>query len=471
MFVQHLSIPSLLGLFAAAFIGCGHDQPLIESEYVAEVAGPLSENRFTPQTLVAIPRLPWSGGTGATAPWGGGDPTKWRPEAILANSASEALNTAWALANVKDVIVAIPAKLLGSDFREFGDGQANSAPSFEWWHESRPPIVAALVRFTGAASKVRFRFDRALPTDGSGSYEIQYKVAGMTRTVSITATKSAAGDFTVEWTVPSELGWDNPINTQAVIIHPKGWRDWFPLWFRFPVRSTASLKATVPVSKQKFADGGDIVDHERMSAAANVGSTQSVQERLMARASSVMFSSAYNNWPFNPPSIHARFPWGGRTYVTGVGQGWTWVADKPYTPFKLMYTCFEKRRPDLEASASDGGVTSGGGWHRIGDPAETILNDLEPGPLAVASAQGNPVFPSALPSGGFSYNLTDVVTVRWLFPGEAFITPKGQWVPDGGSWFDQSNYHWYFFQQAQHVCTEEWVHPCVPNASLDYTCP
>ena len=45
-------------------------------------------------------------------------------------------------------------------------------------------------------------------------------------------------------------------------------------------------------------------------------------------------------------------------------------------------------------------------------------------------------------------NLTDVITIRWLMPGEAFIiTPQGQWTSDGkGTWFDQSNYHWYLFR-------------------------
>src|SRR5439155_8909209 len=127
----------------------------------------------------------------------------------------------------------------------------------------------------------------------------------------------------------------------------------------------------------------------------------------------------------NPADIHAKFPWNGHDIVTGVGRGWTWVCDKPQAPFKVMYTGFERRRRDWEASAPDGGVTSGGGWHRIGDPAETILNDLESVPLVVGSAMANPTsvernsVVDGLPSGGFSYGLSDCATIRFLQPGEA----------------------------------------------------
>src|SRR5262249_32664149 len=151
--------------------------------------------------------------------------------------------------------------------------------------------------------------------------------------------------------------------------------------------------------------------------------------------------------------IHALYPSNGRNIVTAVGSGWTWVADRASTPFKIMYTCFERRRPDLEATASDGGVPSGGGWHKITDPAETVLNDLESGPIVLGSAMMNPVLRTSLPSGGFSYNLSDVATIRFVQPGEAFITPAGGTVADaGGASIDRSNYHWYFFHQSDDVC-------------------
>ena len=143
--------------------------------------------------------------------------------------------------------------------------------------------------------------------------------------------------------------------------------------------------------------------------------------------------------------------------MTGVGRGWTWVAEKE-APFKIMYTCFERRQPQAEANAKDGGVASGGGWHKIGDAAETILNSLELEPLAVISGYTNPA-----KQPGYSYNLSDIAVVRLLQPGEAFITVQ--------SVSPEQNYHWYFFQQNREVCTEEWVHPCRPKGSdPDFRC-
>jgi hypothetical protein len=167
----------------------------------------------------------------------------------------------------------------------------------------------------------------------------------------------------------------------------------------------------------------------------------------------------YNQAPYDVPDVHARFPYGGGQVVTGVGRGWTWVAKQPPAPFKILYTCFERRRPELEA-ANDGGVASGGGWHRIGDHAETILNDLEPAPVVVGAATTQPWLASHLPSGAFAYQLGDVATIRWLHPGEAFTTRRG--APP------QENFHWFVFQQDREVCTEEWVHPRVPNDRFDF---
>jgi hypothetical protein len=398
-----------------------------------------------------MPTLPWSGGSGAQAPWGGTSSNNWRPEAVLANATSEALNAAWALPNVKDAIVAVPVKLFDSGFTEFGDGQANAAPSFEWWSRKRPPVIATLVHFTTGPSKILFRFEQTL-TPGN-DFEVQFG----TQTVALSATRTATGDAVISWEVPSTLDLRSLLSTTTLLVHPKGWRDWFPIWFRVPVRPIADLKATVPASMQKFpSDGKDIVDHERVAASANPGATTTPYERL--RAHSFSFTGGYNSSPYTPPGIHAIFPWNGQRYVTGVGAGWTWVAGNG--PFKVMYTCFERRNQAAEASAPNGGVPSGGGWHRVGDPAETILNDLEQGPLVVASGMNSP-FTGTIPGGGvFAYNLSDVAVVRWLHPGEAFITRKG----DAG----HSNYHWYYFHQLTEVCTEEWVHPTVPNHAYDF---
>ncbi len=443
-------------LLFGVVLGCGPAESTSNDDAgrITAIGGKADDPRSALATG-RVPRLPSAGGTGALSPWGGSDPARWRPEAILANATSGALNEAWALADVRDAVVAVPAKMYSSSYSEFGDGQLNAVPSLEWWRAPRPPVVATLVTFTNAPARVLLRFDRAhnLP---SGALEVSYRAGGASRRVAITATKQPDGDYTAEWPVPGGLDL-SLLSKQVLLVHPAGWADWFPIWFRFPVRTIASLKATVPAAMQRFADGGDIVDHERVSAQTMTTDGATPYERLSSRR----LSFGYNQDPYNPQDIHARYPTGGASLVTGVGQGWTWVNDRPNAPFKIMYTCFEARRPDLEASAANGGVASGGGWHKIGDPAETILNDLEAGPLVVGSAMNNP---TTLESGGFSYNLSDVVTVRFLHPGEAFATPAGA--------AGQAMYHWYYFHQAKNVCTEEWVHLTTPSIdTLDFAGP
>jgi hypothetical protein len=405
-----------------------------------------------------MPELPSASGQGALAPWGGDVPGRWRPEAIMANAASALLDEMWALPGARDVIVAMPVKMLQSDFREFGDGQANAAPTFNSWSQPTPPLVAALVHLNSAPDEVYFRFDASMAFT-TNQFVVSYSVNGSPTTVALTSTQLASGAYAVEWSPPANLGWSSLFSTQAILIRPSNWADWFPVWFRMPVRPIPELLATVPASMQTFQDGGSIVDHERMSDAANPNDGTTPYQRLQAHS----FSQGYNQMPFNPADIHAKFPWNGTDIVTGVGRGWTWVCDKPQAPFKVMYTAFERRRRDWESTAPDGGVPSGGGWHRIGDPAETILNDLESQPLAVGSCMANP-YTDPLPSGTFSYGLTECVAIRFLQPGEAFITPMG----DAG----HENFHWYFFQQDHEVVTEEWVHPWKPTgARFDFSAP
>jgi hypothetical protein len=125
----------------------------------------------------SMPTLPWAGGTGALSPWGGADPNRWRPEAVMANAASEALNMAWTEAGVREAIVAVPVKMLSSNFFEFGDGQSNAAPSFEWWGSKRPPVVATLLRYAAAPTKIVFKFDRDLPYAGTRTERAASSVA------------------------------------------------------------------------------------------------------------------------------------------------------------------------------------------------------------------------------------------------------------------------------------------------------
>jgi hypothetical protein len=424
---------------------------------------------------VAVPVLPAPGGHGALSPWGGADASHWRPEAIIANAASRALNDAWHgadAASVKDVVVAMPVKMLSSDDFEFGDGQSNAAPQFPSWTESRPQVVGTLVRTTLAGgneigSRIVLRFDRALPF-ATPSFEIAWSEGSARKSATVDGARDASGDAIATWTPPASLlpAFDDRFSGRAVLVRPVGWNDWFPLWFRMPVKPIDDVRA----SHARYADGRGIVDREHISSrnAVNAGDGKTPYERVANHE----FSAGYNNRPagFVAPyvsnDVHAVFPYERQRLVTGVGRGFTWVANEQPGGFKDMITCFDARNTAAEASAPNGGVASGGGWHQIGDVQETILNDLEAAPLAVGSAMrnawlgarddGSPL--AAIPSGQIAYGNTDVVTIRFLMPGEAFITPAGGTGVDAdGTSYDQANFHWFFFSSDKEVCSEEIV--------------
>ncbi len=176
--------------------------------------------------------------------------------------------------------------------------------------------------------------------------------------MTLNATRNSANDAIAEWQPPAGLGWDSLMSGSVVLVHPTGWQDWFPIWFRMPVKKVSELRA----SSVRYIDGRSIIDREGVSSKANPSDGSSPFQRLMSHS----FAASYNNQgssakPFVPNDIHALFPFQNHQYVTAVGRGWTWVADERPNGFKDMYTCFERRRAADEASAPDGGVTSGGG--------------------------------------------------------------------------------------------------------------
>lgn len=369
--------------------------------------------------------------------WGGADSTRWRPEATLANAASTSLNNAWAEEGVRDVVIAVPVRMWSSDLFPYGDGQSNAVPSFEGFPaKGHAPVVASLVHFKTGSSRVTLRFDRSLGS--TTTIELRDMANGDAATVELTGRTDANGDVIAEWAPPSLA------DDARFAVHPKGWQDWFPLSFRHRVVPASSLAGPT------FADGKGLLDREGISVQRNPNGAETPFERLIEHT----FTASYNGTsdgrptPYTPSDVHGRFPYFNRPIVTAVGSGFMWVADERPSGYKSLYACFTGRRAVEEASAPDGGVASGSGWHRIGDPIETIVNDLEAKPVLVAQATGNPLLASPL---GFAWGLTDVATFRWLRPGEAFVTPRGS--------TEQPAYHSFFFEQSKNACMELLTHP------------
>jgi Starch binding domain len=408
--------------------------------------------------LSAIPKLPSPTGTGALSPWGGGNPATWRPEAIVANASSAALNEAFALPNVVDATAAVPVKMKDFGFEEFGDGQVEAAPSFETWKGTTPPLVAVLVKFGDGHLEARMRFAAATDT----SVVVRTVVDGVEKIVTLAAARSGS-DLTATWNVPAELGWDSTFSKSVALVRPASQTDWFPLAFRIPTRLSRDLDATIPASLRTYADGHDILDHEDVGL-SHPNSEPTVLGRLQHHTFRIPYTTAVH------PDLHGVFFDENRQrIVKAVGQGFGFT---PTTaPIKLQYLCFEGRNAAHEAAAPNGGVPSGAGWHEMDDkPAETLVNDLEDESIPMGSAW-TPMPASDVPSGGFAFGLSEVATLRLLRPGEAFITPRsGTTLDANGASVRRANYHRVYAGSTKAKCIEVWQHPCTPTDDMSFTC-
>lgn len=417
------------------------------------------------------PRLPDPSRGNGKVPWGGTHPEKWRPEAIVANAASWLMNEAWDQPDVVDVVVSIPGKFEIGWKNPYDDGQSNAMMHFNQWRHSTPPMIAALVFKADGTQSVVIWLAKEYVHNPQYIELMSPKVPSVQTKLKLKTLPSGA--VVAQWNPPPELGWKSLQQTESVFVRPgPDFSDWLPLYFRMPVHNAQDLVKKLPSHEQQYADGAPLLDREQLK---QVSPTDQIP---FAKALNHSFAGRYNidknGAPYEPEYIHGQFDGTSKRPITAVGQGWTWVAQR-HQPFKILYTCFASRAPEgsptggstkqiyNEATAPDGGVVSGGGWHVIGEvkpdrpdwfASETIFNDVENAPIMVAAGFENP--PSRVnktpPSGSsFAYGLSDVATLRWLWPGEAFVTVASA---------SKKNYHWFFFDFNREVCTEEWVYEC-----------
>jgi hypothetical protein len=413
----------------------------------------------------------------SSQPWGGKNAKNWKPEAILANATSFWLNQAWKAENVSEVLVSVPVKMLFTNERVYGDGQTNAGLHFGAnWKEDHPQLIATLIKFKNGSRTLIFSFSKALQLL-TQKFKMTYFIDDV-RKDEILEIKN----LQAEWKVPGNVRFGSLDKSRVIWIRPEGWDASFPIDFRMDIRTN---KALVEMAKNARTAGQSPMDPLRVFTQAQ--STKQQPQNILL------------NSPFGPEwvknnkgtnelrneSIHGEVHFNGKEIKTAVGGGLTWLVDRgPHSTFKNLYTCFDSRNFDKE---SQFGVPSGGGWHEIGDAAETIINNLELNAVPVGFATG---LPWATPPDNmkFPWGLADVATVRLLMPGEAMVTAAGDqtWMEDetfrknrdnskrgteksGGG----RNYHWFFFPHSEPTCTQEWVHHCRSNEknNLGLGCP
>ena len=403
-------------------------------------------------------------------PWGGSNPEAWKNEAVLTNAVSRALNEGWAKPGIEDVMVSVPLTMVstGSEARVYGDGQTNATMHFSpSWPHKTPQLVASLLVFKGKR-QLQLRFSSKLDIKTPEVTIVSYP-AGTTQKDNVKLDREeGSNDLKATWDVPSALTFGNVENAYVLWVTIKDWNHSFPLDFRFPIYKIDTLAKAAGSAKTAGKSPLDPLGiRERVKkngtfAQAELMNTNFSEEWLRVNGSPILPND----------SIHGEV----KGVKTAVGGGYTsLVLRGQNSTFKNLYSCFDPRNL---AAESTHGVPSGGGWHEIGDAAETILNNLEDGPVLVGYASGAPQQNG--PDGkGVAFDNKDIATYRLLRPGEAMTTRAGNttWKEDA-DWRakrdgsqrgkDKSgagrNYHTFSFTTPKdHTCAQIWVHPCLPT--------
>ena len=459
----------------------------------ASVAAPAS-------TEVSNPKPPQFPDDFSAAPWGGRNQAIWKAESVFANAIGAAMNLAWKEPDIVDVFVAVPTRFEYGQYNPYGDGQINSAMGFNSaWTFKRPQLIATLKHYrNGRPSRVSVKFDRAL-MKGQIEIDVRFRndASAVPTDLRVKTTRSADGDLLAEfdaignWNLAGKSTEERFLLSAAMssaLVRPVGqFNDWLPITFRHPVSSIERLKKTVDAKARTFPVGANVPFPESLEDPLGL-KPNSEQESSFSKALNLeiqkKWPKSFNNAHYTSCNVHGDFArsWedanARKGYPTAVGRNWTWLTNpenklnqQEQGPFKILYTCFEPRRIAAQQQTDSAcvgqptggneeqhGAPSGSGWHLIGDPAETLFNSVERGPLMMGAGFAAPherisLFP---PSYEIAYGLKDVAVARWLNPGEAFLTARSQ---------DPSrpNFHWFLFHSEEHVCTLEWVHPCVPD--------
>lgn len=420
-------------------------------------------------------RMPSSDSTGWSADrqWGGNNSAAWKPEAIVANAASDALDRGFARAGAQEVLVSIPLKMLYGPTRPYGDGQTNAAVSFGSFAGKAPPIVASWIVFSDGTKILNIRANQIDGILETGHVTIDF--ANGSKPISLgTPHMVQKGIYEISWKA-TQIQWGDLYQNHVAYLSLPGVARSFPLDFRDTVKPVAELLANVPSQNRNLVKGS-LLDPEWASSQSE-NMSMSPFAKMYANNPNPSCASGCPAGPndfggdvhamrYSPVvGVHNQFVYAnGTAGTTAVGNGDTTLILPPNAPFKLAYICFDGRNLTAEKSF---GTPSGGGWHEIGDDAETVMNTLENASPIFGYANGKPG-----DDREYQYGLSDIALIRRLRPGAALITAVGTTTAAEGYSSARGrgpangrNYHWFAFDQPTEVCAVEWVHPCIPTPS------
>jgi hypothetical protein len=329
--------------------------------------------------------------------------------------------------------VAFPAliEVNPNQSQQFGDGQQNANSHLAGL--KNPPFVARLSRAYEKSGKVFIEVSKEL-SSLVGVTEIEVSVLG--EELSVRSEK--AGEFSFDIST-EKMGWNGLYDAKALFFRPKGWKDWFVLSFPQAYLPIEKLLAGMREEDRRLPTGESVVNPLALHSQVDPQN----QLRLIKPETNLGFEMARVS---RSARVHGHYlsP-DGKTVLTSTGGVWT----RFYlgAPFKNVYLAKDGRVLDLE---EDEGVVSGTGPHKIGATAEIILNSVGSKPLMTFYGLE---LPKVGPRGekiAWGSELTHLWIGTWLKPGEAFVTPQG-------------NFHWHLNHLTQTVAAQVWTPPEAPS--------
>jgi hypothetical protein len=451
--------------------------------------------------------------------WGRLNPPSGVPvgnEALLANAAALALNTAAAITDrttgwpqgskATDAVAAVPLQFFSNDSagenHPFGDGQKNASLGWPGWQlgaKPRPPLLATLVTVqmgvSGSASPANAHLivieadARILGSDGTpsglpaaiggeiaddsgqilklslaldvkqGVYRGIVTLAEGFAQIQLGATAQYPADFTAgpEWlnAANDRFAWPR-LKLKLTASESKLPTGTWPLLFRFPSDQSDTAVGRLPDAEQRFANRGinETPYTEPGSTKPPIELMRSWYDAQPADNQLTEFHGALGG-----PGVHHEFFDGKKKVRTASGGVDTWVVKEPIGNIQLLFTCFAARDPGSEAQW---GVPSGAGWHSIGHelPGQH-RSQWTFGETIVNGFEASGIFAGwgvRAPNPDVSespFGAKDIATFRVLRKGESFTTAR-------------THFHWYAVDAARPVCTSIWKHVNCPEGQNSF---
>ena len=349
----------------------------------------------------------------------------------------------------RQVQVAFPVLLQKNDIQpqQFGDGQQNAYASFGSLKQQ--PFTAILSRSSSVGEKAELAFVISPDLGSTAMTELEISIFGLKSSLF----KNSDGHFILPIDT-AKMKWDQMHGAEPVYFRPKGWKDWFVVTFPQTYVSIHELVSGMAEPLTKIVSGDktfSIVDP--LALAEKVKNGMSITDAVIEVDSSADLGFKFARIEGR---VHGEY-WftneQGPKVATATGGATTRYREAAL--FKEVYLVQDARNLGTETAQ---GVVSGTGPYAIGANGEIIVHSIGNEPLMTFFGFH---MPKTGPDGeaiAWADELGSQWIGTWLKPGQAFITPRG-------------DFHWHLTHDTKAIGAQVWTPVEVPNAQNHYGYP